>query len=103
MKKMNKTKCLIVTALFAGIVDSGPTLARAQSLIFKEIATPGSYCHMKFPAIREDTPSESTPGFTVSGDLIDFYGACDYDPLGKEEVQTQRLETQHRFGVDFED
>ena len=55
---MNKTKCLIVTALFAGIIDIGATLARAQSTISKEIAVPGSYCHMKFPAIREDTLSE---------------------------------------------
>ena len=100
---MNKTRCLIVTALFAGIIDTDATLARAQGVISTEIATPGSYCHMKFPAIREDTLSESTKGFTVSGDLIDFYGACDHNPLGKEEVQTQRLETQHRFGVDFED
>ena len=100
---MNMTKCLIVTALFAGIIDTGPTLARAQGVISKETATPGSYCHMKFPAIREETLSESTPGFTVSGDLIDYYGACDHDPLGKEEVQAQRLETQHRFSVDFED
>jgi hypothetical protein len=100
---MNKTKCLIVTALFAGIIDTGATLARAQSTISKEVAVPGSYCHMKFPAIREDTLSEATPGFTVSGDLIDFYGTCDHDPLGKDEVQSQRLETQHRFKVDFED
>ena len=100
---MNKTKCLIVTALFAGIIDTGATLARAQSVISKEIATPGSYCHMKFPAIREDTLSESMPNFSASGDLIDFYGACDHDPLGKDEVQSQRLETQHRFSVDFED
>ena len=100
---MNMTKYLIVTALFAGIIDTGATLARAQGVISTEIATPGSYCHMKFPAIREDTLSGSTPSFPVSGDLIDFYGACDHDPLGKEEVQSQRIETQHRFSVDFED
>jgi len=99
----NKMKYLIVTALFTGMIDAGGTLARAESTISKEIATPGSYCHMKFPAIREDTLSQSSPGFTVSGDLIDFYGACDHDPLGQEEVQSQRLETQHRFSVDFED
>jgi hypothetical protein len=101
--KMNKTKLLIAAALFAGIIDTGASLARAQATISKEIAVPGSYCHMKFPAIREDTLSQSMPDFTVPGDLIDFYGACDHDPLGKEEVQSQRLELQHRFTVDFED
>ena len=43
---MNKTKLLIATALFAGIIDAGASLARAQSSISKEIAVPGSYCHM---------------------------------------------------------
>ena len=27
-----------------------------------------------------------------SGDIIDFYGPCDYDPLGKEAVLRQRAE-----------
>lgn len=56
-----------------------------------------SYCHMKFPAIREDTLSWDRPvlkdGSDSEGDLIDFYGPCDYDPLGKEQVQAQRADT----------
>lgn len=100
---MNMTRCLIATALFAGIIDIGAPSARAQSVISKEIAAPGTYCHMKFPAIREDTLSQSTPDFSDSGDWVDFYGACDHEPLGKEEIQSQRLESQHRFSVDFED
>jgi len=100
---MNKTKFVIAMALLAGVINTGATSALAQSVISKEIAVPGSYCHMKFPAIREGTLSESTPNFAASGDLIDFYGACDHDPLGKEEVQAQRLESQHTFTVDYED
>ena len=28
------------------------------------------------------------------GDIIDFYGPCDYDPLGKEEIARQRAQLQ---------
>jgi hypothetical protein len=31
-----------------------------------------------------------------SGDIIDFYGSCDHDPLGIDEVQSQKLHLQHR-------
>ena len=99
---MRKTNFVIAMALFAGVTDTGAP-AGADSVISKEIAVPGSYCHMKFPAIREDTLSESMPNFSASGDLIDYYGACAHDPLGNEEVQSQRLESQHRFSVDYED
>ena len=30
-----------------------------------------------------------------SSDIIDFYGPCSHDPLGKEAVQTQLLDLQH--------
>jgi hypothetical protein len=50
------------------------------------------YCHLKFPTIREDTlgwnrPVLNGPG---SGSIVDFYGPCDYDPLGKNEISIQR-------------
>jgi hypothetical protein len=25
-----------------------------------------------------------------SGDIIDFYGSCDHDPLGQDEIASQR-------------
>lgn len=100
---MNKTKLVTVLALLAGVIGAGATPVRAQGEIFKEVAEAGSYCHIKFPAIREETLSEATPGLTTSGDLIDFYGSCDHDPLGKDEVQSQRLQPQHRYDSDFAD
>jgi len=100
---MNKAKLVTVLALLAGVIGTGTTPVRAQGEIFKEVAEGGSYCHIKFPAIREETLSEATPGLTTSGDLIDFYGSCDHDPLGKDEVQSQRLQPQHRYDSDFAD
>ncbi len=62
-----------------------------KGIISKVAAESGNYCHLKFPAIREETlwghPVLKDP---TDGDIIDFYGPCDYDPLGREEVRRQR-------------
>ena len=99
---MNKREFAIGMALLVGLIGFG-TPAGAQDVISKEIAIEGSYCHMKFPAIDEDTLSGSTPSLNNSSDLIDFYGACDRNPLGNDEVLSQRLQSQHRFETEFAD
>lgn len=100
---MNMAKLATVLARLAGVIGAGATSVRVQGELFKEVAEAGSYCHIKFPAIREETLSEATPDLTTSGDLIDFYGSCDHDPVGKDEVQSQRLQSQHRYDSDFAD
>jgi hypothetical protein len=37
------------------------------------------------------------------GDIVDFYGPCDYDPLGQQEVMRQRADvvrTRNRLAGD---
>jgi hypothetical protein len=100
MKKMK----LVVSVLFlGGVVGLGVTSARAEGVISKEVMTEGSYCHMKFAAIREDTLDASAPVLKDTGDLIDFYGSCNRDPQGKDEIQAQEIELQHRFTLDYEE
>ena len=74
-------------------------------VIYKEELTPGSYCHLKFPAIREETLASNHPVLTdpSDGDIIDYYGSCDEDPLGKDQVQAQKLDNYHNFQRDYED
>ena len=50
-----------------------------------------SYCHLKFPAIEPSTLGTDHPQLEDpnSGDIIDYYGPCDHDPLGKAEVESQ--------------
>jgi hypothetical protein len=69
------------------------------------VLTAGSYCHLKFPAIREETLSWDRPVLKdlSTGDIIDFYGPCDTDPLGEDRVQQQRLELEHRRDRNFGD
>src|SRR5215475_14482103 len=52
----------------------------------------GTYCHLRFPAIRPSTITSAKPTLkpASSNDIIDYYGACNYDPVGKEEVLRQK-------------
>jgi hypothetical protein len=46
---------------------------------------------MKFPAMREDSLSWAHPVFDDGAvHAVDFYGSCDYDPLGIDEIKAQR-------------
>lgn len=75
-----------------------------DGVIYKQELTPGSYCHLKFPAIREETLAGNHPVLKdpSDGDIIDFYGPCDEDPLGKDQVHEQKLENQHRWERAYE-
>jgi hypothetical protein len=85
-------------ALFAAVVFAETLLhcaslvSAAEGVIFKNSDSSGRYWHLKFPAITEDTLFTDRPVLKdpSEGDIIDFYGPCDHDPLGREEVRRQR-------------
>ena len=60
---------------------------------------------MKFPAIRPRTLDTDNSQLTRpdTGDVIDFYGACDESPTGMDQVISQKHEEEFRFGRDYED
>jgi len=78
--------------LTGGLALITATAWGADGFISKTPDSTGKYCHLKFPAIREDTLYSDRPVLKdpSSGDIIDLYAPCDYDPLGKEEVERQR-------------
>jgi hypothetical protein len=82
---------VVVSSLW--LLDTSP-LWSAQGVVSKESVTGSSYCRLRFPAIREETLFSSRPQLKdpMDGDLIDFYGPCDYDPLGIEQVRRQRAD-----------
>ena len=85
----------IATSFLAGLVLMGSGLGAAKAadgVLLKEQDVSSSYCHMKFPAIEESTLYTDHPVLKSadSGDIIDFYGSCDENPLGKDQVITQR-------------
>ena len=68
----------------------------AEGVISKVLDSSGTFCNLKFPAIKEDTLTSNRPQLKEpsEGDIIDFYGPCDYDPLSKAEVQRQKGDIQ---------
>ena len=75
-----------------------PTAIAADGILSKDELTPDSYCHEKFAAMRPSTLSDDQPTLKGSstGDVIDFYGPCDENPVGTDQVQAQKLENEHR-------
>ncbi|HEY3302202.1 MAG TPA: hypothetical protein VGL70_01565 [Candidatus Binatia bacterium] len=92
---MKNVKLFLSVLLLIGAVGVSGAAFGADGILFKEELWPGSnYCHMKFPAIRPSTlgtdhPVLQNPG---TGDMIDFYGPCDENPLGQDQVQSQILD-----------
>jgi len=101
----NAKMFLIAGCLIAAMASRISSAASTATIISKDVLTEGSYCHMKFPAIDEDSLSSKHPFLKSSdeGDIIDFYGPCNYDPLGKDAIHAQLLELQHRRARDYMD
>lgn len=95
----------LAALLLVGSFGVNGTLAAAPGVISNAVSTPGSFCHLTFPAIREDTLSWDRPVLkdASSGDIIDYYGSCDHDPLGKDEIASQRRQESERLGADYGD
>lgn len=52
----------------------------------------GTYCHLKFPAMVPGTLNSTKPQLqdAKTGEIVDFYGPCTYDPVGYDEVCKQK-------------
>ena len=102
-----KTMRTVLSVLFlAGAMGSSiASAAGAEGVISKDAFAEGSYCHIKSPAIEERTLSWKRPVLKdpSEGDIIDFYGPCNHDPLGKDEIHAQLLDLQHRRARDYMD
>jgi hypothetical protein len=88
-------KSLLLTgsmALFSSV------LWAAEGVIYRSPGSTGAYCHLRFPAIREETLSSNRPMLKdpSEGDIIDFYGPCNYDPLGRAEVLRQKADARRQ-------
>ncbi len=87
---MKKSISLLANLLVSSTLFWGVPTVEADSVILKVPADLASYCNIKFPAMREDTLSWDRPVLDGATNTIDFYGPCDYDPLGLDEVRAQR-------------
>jgi hypothetical protein len=100
---MKISQLLMSAARVTGTLGDGAQQAIAQEspqgrAAVTILGRSGDYCHMKFPALREETLSAKPPMLkdADSEDVIDFYGPCDHDPTGNDEVQAQLLQMRRR-------
>jgi hypothetical protein len=101
MRKMKKTISLLSNMFLASTLFWGVPTSGADELVVKEAADLSGYCHMKFPPMREDTLSWAQPVLDeTAGNVIDFYGSCDHDPTGAEEVRIQRRMLRDNYFAD---
>ena len=95
---MVRLKALRIVLFLAGtLLLSSSLLGAAESIISKVSDSSGNYCHLKFPAIKGETLYWEHPVLKDprDGDIVDFYGACNHDPLGNEEIVRQQDEYRH--------
>jgi hypothetical protein len=111
---MKHVQLCLSLLLLAGVMGYTSTAASAQAPNQPKGVKPGvigavalnrdgSFCHLRFPAIRSRTLGTDKPQLkpATTQDIIDYYGRCDHDPLGKEEVESQtRLQEERKYEAD---
>jgi hypothetical protein len=93
VKSMKIKTSLLAALLLVGSL-AGKAMAADDGILLKEEVAPGSgYCHMQFPKIDEDTLFSDNPVLKSpdAGNIVDYYGSCDENPLGKDQVANQRV------------
>jgi hypothetical protein len=92
----------LAALILAGSVGASNTFAAADGVISNATLTPGSYCHLKFPAITDGTRDSDRPVLddASSGNIIDFYGPCSEDPRGLDQVQQQKQDAWYQQELD---
>jgi hypothetical protein len=110
MKRKEVRPMKIATSILAAVLLTGTlgainTAKGEDGLLSKDQFTTGSYCHEKFPAMRQRTLADNQPALKDSstGDVVDFYGSCDESPTGKDQVQAQKIENEHRLDNEYSD
>jgi len=98
VRNMKIATSILAAVLFTGTLGAINTATGEDGVISEDQLTRGSYCHEKFPAIRQSTLGNDQPVLQDSNTgLVDFYGTCDEKPLGQDQIRAQKLEQQHRF------
>jgi hypothetical protein len=94
-------KSFFAAAILVGSLAAGGSAFSADGVLLKEQLAGTNYCHLQFPAMTEESLSSNNPSLKspASGDIIDFYGPCDENPTGKDQVQKQELQNEWRWSA----
>jgi hypothetical protein len=102
MKSINSILSLLIVAGVSGYIVA--PLSAQEIQIKPGVVKPGvisavaanraaTFCHLRFPAIKPETLASAKPELQDSktGEIVDFYGPCNHDPLGYDEICRQRV------------
>jgi hypothetical protein len=91
---------IAISFLSAALLIGGFVAASDADVVSKAEST--NYCHLRFPAITDESLGTDHPVLKGSdaGDIIDFYGPCDENPVGQDQVAAQKLDQQLEFEAD---
>lgn len=90
---MTRFKPLLLPLLLPGVVTLSVLPTSGAEGVISKVQLPGTnYCHLKFPAVRRNSLNSGRPVLSdpSSGDIVSYYGPCDYNPLGSEQIRAQR-------------
>jgi hypothetical protein len=88
---MKKNTALLSNLFLSSTLLWGASIVKADDAGVKTPLDVPAYCHMQFPEMRTDTLGWDRPMLDESsGRTVDFYGSCEHDPTGGDEIQTQR-------------
>ena len=96
---MKNFKANLSMLLVVGVLGTSGVALAADDVEVEGQLAPGSYCHEKFPAMTERILDDNQPQLkqSTTGDVVDYYGPCDENPTGKDQIATQKLEHQHQM------
>jgi hypothetical protein len=98
---MKKNISLLTNLIMSSTLFWGVAAVGSREVNLGVPAETTSYCHMKFPEISEDSLFWGNPMLNESaGNSIDFYGWCDHDPFGRDEIRPQRELLRHGYFAD---
>ena len=104
MFKIHHSKPIVYGLIVATTCAVGTARSWAgDGVLSKTPAVNGSYCHLKFPAIRSSTLETDHPQSKSSstGGLVDYYGPCDHDSVGPDEVQREKHDSIYDWEVNY--
>ena len=96
---MKNFKANLSMLLVVGVLGTSGAVLAADGVVVEGELNSGNYCHEKFPAMTERSLSDNQPQLkqSTTGDIVDYYGPCDENPTGKDQIATQKLEQQHQM------
>jgi len=103
VRNMKIATSFLAAVLFTGTLGSINTAMAADGVISKDELATDSYCDEKFHSMTGASLDTDDPAINNSGAVIDFYGPCNENPVGQDQIQEQKREAQKRFADDYED